>query len=298
MHKGISAVIAVILLLLITIAIVGFAFSFFQRTTQTATQTGEQQLGQQISQIGTHFVIDGVEKNQVYVRNIGTSPLSNLGFYVNNVAVNYAGPASLTQSAVGTYTLDATAVPTLDGSQVRVTSAGGVIDRMTLNFDNELLQNPGFENDLSGWIITGDATTYAVDASTPHSGVKSGRITNGLSFCNDYFYQDIPVNPNTNYAFSGWIKKTATTSGEGGPNFPGILVTQRDSTGNPWTNLMPVARSELTGGQHDWTQLVVNFNSGSNTILRFSFFMWWCYTGPGSNTGSIWYDDAKLFKLY
>ncbi len=64
--KGITPVIATILLLLITISMVGFAFVFFQRTTQTAARSGEEQLNQTTGQITTLFSIDGVDKNMVY----------------------------------------------------------------------------------------------------------------------------------------------------------------------------------------------------------------------------------------
>lgn len=291
MRKGITPVIAVILLLLITISIVGIAFTFFQRTTEAATTTGSRQIEQQVSQIGTQFAIDGVDKNRVYIRNIGTSPLSNLKFYVNNVDVNYTGPASLAPNSVGAYTLNATIISILDNSELRV-GGTGVSDKIVINFQNELLVNPGFENGVSEWLIAGDVAAHSADTTTAHSGIGSGKISNSPSYCNDYFYQDIPVTPNTDYAFSGWIKKTATTTGPDGNNYPGIWVTQRDAGGYPWVHL---AIANLTSGEYDWTQLAINFNSRSNTILRFSFFMWWC--SPG-NTGSIWYDDAKLFKLY
>ena len=106
MRKGISSVIAVILLLLVTISMVGFSFVFFSRTVGTATGSGEEQLSQQIQQIGTNFRLEGVDKNQVLIRNTGASSLAGLAFYVNNIWINYSGPASLAAGSVGTYFLD------------------------------------------------------------------------------------------------------------------------------------------------------------------------------------------------
>jgi hypothetical protein len=122
MQKGISAVIAVILLLLITISITGIAFIFFSRTQQSVQNATEQQLQQQTSLLGTNFAIDGTSQNQVYIRNLGTNSLANLSFYVNNVPVNYIGPASLAPNDVGVYTL----VNPPTGSATIVVTAGTV----------------------------------------------------------------------------------------------------------------------------------------------------------------------------
>ncbi len=78
--KGITPIVATILLLLITISMVGFSFVFVQRTAQTSTQAGETQLNQTISQIGTAFSIENVNNNKVYIRNRGTNALSGLNF--------------------------------------------------------------------------------------------------------------------------------------------------------------------------------------------------------------------------
>ena len=50
--KGLSDVIAVILLLLITIAIIGFAFVFFTKLSSTATNATQQQLDTELSKQG------------------------------------------------------------------------------------------------------------------------------------------------------------------------------------------------------------------------------------------------------
>ncbi len=134
MRKGVSSVIAVILLLLITIAIIGFAFVFFTKTVEISTEGGEEQLGQQIQQIGTNFQLEGVNKNQVFIRNMGATPLAGLAFYVNDVPVSYSGPASLAANAFGTYFLNDSQLAMLpDPAQLRVTSAGAS-SKMTANF--------------------------------------------------------------------------------------------------------------------------------------------------------------------
>ena len=84
--KGITPVIAIILLLLITISMVGFAFMWFTRMAETASQTGTLQLNQTIGQMTQRVRIDNINGNTLTIRNIGTQAISSssLAFYVDN----------------------------------------------------------------------------------------------------------------------------------------------------------------------------------------------------------------------
>jgi len=107
---------------LITIAITGFAYTFLFRTIQTTSNATHTQLQQQI---GTLFSIEGVDKNQVYIRNKGTVPLTGLAFYVNNVNVNYAGPAALNPSQIRAYFLNDSQLSMFpDQSEILIISPG------------------------------------------------------------------------------------------------------------------------------------------------------------------------------
>jgi flagellin-like protein len=85
--KGISPVIATILLLLITVAIVGIAFSFFSRTTSTTTATVEQQMNQQENQMAKLVVIDAYNATSVTIRSLSTGTVT-IGTTELNVYVN------------------------------------------------------------------------------------------------------------------------------------------------------------------------------------------------------------------
>ncbi|MCX6815558.1 MAG: type IV pilin [Candidatus Aenigmarchaeota archaeon] len=88
MKKGITPVIAVILLLLITIAMVGFAFVWFGRVMQSAGNSTEQSMNALTSQQAKRISIDNVNNAtwQVTVRNIGSQVIqtSDLAVYVDN----------------------------------------------------------------------------------------------------------------------------------------------------------------------------------------------------------------------
>jgi len=171
--KGISAVIAVILLL-ITIAIVGFAYTFFFRTVEATGNTTQQQLGQQTQQIGTLFSIESVDKNKVYVRNRGATPLTGLAFYVNNVNVNYAGLAALNASQLGTYFLNDSQLAMLpDPAQLRVTSAGAS-EQITADFYGRYT--------VGYWKFDEGGGTVALDSS---GNGNTGSLYNGTTICSN-----------------------------------------------------------------------------------------------------------------
>ena len=78
--KGISTIIATILMLLVLVAIIGVAFTWFMTTTsgmQTTTEERvsvlEEQLGRTIS---TDSIICSVTELKVYVRNTGTKQIN------------------------------------------------------------------------------------------------------------------------------------------------------------------------------------------------------------------------------
>ncbi len=126
MQKGITPVIAIILLLLITISIVGFSFMFFQRTTETASQSGEEQLKQQTASAGTQLRIEGASGNKVYIRNVGGSKIdkSALGFYADGAPKTVASATvdPLPPGQAGEYQLNDFLATTAE--TIKVTSGG------------------------------------------------------------------------------------------------------------------------------------------------------------------------------
>lgn len=125
MKKGITPVVATILLLLIVVAIVGYSFGFFQKIFSTASSATGSQLNQTTTQIGQSVNIDNAASSSVTVRNIGTASLatSDVGVYINNVPVNGAwDKATLAPSGTATYTYNATTCS--PGSTVKVTTSG------------------------------------------------------------------------------------------------------------------------------------------------------------------------------
>ena len=128
MKKGVSTIIATILLLLITIAIVGFAFGFFQRFFGTATGAGQQQLIVLQNQTGQAVRIEATTSTAAVIRNIGTVQLtpSQIGVFINSAPVGCTWTPSSTiipanNVSTCTFTGGSTCAP---GSALTVTTPG------------------------------------------------------------------------------------------------------------------------------------------------------------------------------
>ena len=107
--KGITPVISVILLLLVAIAIVGFAFGFFQRIFGVAGSGAEEQLKQSISQLSQGIWAENAKGTKVTVRNLGSQSVNanNFAIFVNGGAVSAScspatvSPGSITECTLG-----------------------------------------------------------------------------------------------------------------------------------------------------------------------------------------------------
>ncbi len=104
--KGISAVIATVLLLMIAIGVtylVGTWFSNVAATTTTGTSKGVKETMRQLTSC---VRIDSMAKNKIYIRNCGESGIidaSSLGVYLNGKFVNFTlSPPTITPGKIGT----------------------------------------------------------------------------------------------------------------------------------------------------------------------------------------------------
>lgn len=127
MRKGITPVIAVILLLLITISMVGFAFVWFSRITQSALAATENRTQTILSQQEQTIRVDNVNAaaRQVTIRATGSQSISNsnLKVYVSSILQACAWDApTLTPGSTITCTFTSACNP---GNPLRVTAPGG-----------------------------------------------------------------------------------------------------------------------------------------------------------------------------
>ena len=135
--KGITPVIAVILLLLITIAIIGFTSVFFQQTVTTGGEQAQQAAaGQANKALQTAEIVD-VSNGKVTIKNVGTEPIStdNVGVFVDGVPADvlpYGGAGEIAPGSSKTF--DVT-VPFGSGERTIVVSVPGNSQSTTMQLD-------------------------------------------------------------------------------------------------------------------------------------------------------------------
>ncbi|MDI6721791.1 MAG: hypothetical protein QMD85_05335 [Candidatus Aenigmarchaeota archaeon] len=131
--KGITPVIAIILLLLITISMVGFAFVWFSRVQQTSSQQIERQLQADIDRAAKKVAIEVLVPSttdvagSVMLRNIGTvaTKAGELKLYVNGTAAAGCDTLALAVGATGSCAIIVQKCDADSGVAVRVTAPGG-----------------------------------------------------------------------------------------------------------------------------------------------------------------------------
>ncbi|MGB8192909.1 MAG: polysaccharide lyase family 7 protein [Chitinophagaceae bacterium] len=124
------------------------------------------------------------------------------------------------------------------GVQTDNATAPEINNSVSLAAVSVAITNPGFEQDKTGW---GDPTLFAISTSDKHSGLKSAK----LSASGNRFQQAVPVTANTNYVLTAWILGKGTIGAKSGS-------TVLSSKGGTFSV---------------WTQVTVNFNSGSATSI-------------------------------
>ena len=125
--KGITPVVAVILLLLVTIAVVGFAFGFFQRILGVAAAAGENQTQETIIRGAKTVSIDNINPAgpSATVRNTGTQTIiaTDINIFVGPSLVTCVWspvmPLAPRASSTCTWTGSCTG-----GTQVRIVAPG------------------------------------------------------------------------------------------------------------------------------------------------------------------------------
>jgi hypothetical protein len=162
------------------------------------------------------------------------------------------------------------------------------------------IQNPGFETPVdflnSPWQKGGWKTNQAVfswlsgQGRNNSNGIKiySGPSTGSVQSNDIHAFQTLTLTPNTDYTFKAWVK-TVNVTQIANPNGKGACLSLIVD-GNPW----PPASIGLNG-TNNWTQLSLNFNSGSSGVITIACRLG--YTNADSE-GTAYFDDLKILPRY
>ena len=169
---------------------------------------------QLVQQGAVRFAIEGADKNHIYIRNIGTSPITVLNFYVEGNLIPYAGPASLGPGAVGTYNLDDGQLAQYPDPASLKVSGGSYQDQTAVSFYNKYAVAYWKFNEGSGSVAS-DSSTSGNNGAITGATWTAGRYSNGLNFAaaSQYVEKDLPDFTTSSLTVEFWIKPSVVSSG-------------------------------------------------------------------------------------
>jgi flagellin-like protein len=176
--RGVSAVIATILLLMITVALAATSYVWFSSVTSGVTSAGSNVTQKAVTGLLSEMNVESATPGMIYVRNTGDSVLDGFALYMNGVAVNITvNPSSLSPTQVATITLPGKYSGT-GSNTILITTAQGA--RVTTS--NTILFWDDFEDgSLAGWTnytYPGNLTcNISIINSTQYDGT-TGKVLN------------------------------------------------------------------------------------------------------------------------
>lgn len=166
-----------------------------------------------------------------------------------------------------------------------------------MSAQTNLLQNPGFEDDLSPW-AAGTGTGYTAPViltANPHSGAKLAAYE--LPAATTGFYQNVAISANTQYTLTFWYKaSTVRPAGNTQNNIFRLWSVMKDTAGAPVYNSATTADDPLRTNNGylpiaptEWTQHTVTFTShASAASIDVAFRSY--------GNGSSYVDDVQLVQ--
>ena len=124
--KGMSAIITVVLLVIITVALVGVVATNFQSLTQSSAQQAQQQVEASSERLTQTVRIESASSDKVVVRSTGTTAIqtSKLAVFIDSVLTTCAWDlTSIGQDQLATCTYDVSTTCS-SGTEIKVTAPG------------------------------------------------------------------------------------------------------------------------------------------------------------------------------
>ena len=197
--RGVSGVIVVILLLMISVALAGAAYTFLSATMASTTSSASSAVSATTSSMLTSFVIESVDVAKLYVRNTGQSDLSNISVYVNDALAHFnVTPSIIKAGQIGTVTIYDFIQANDD---IKVTTANGFLRRRTAPI--RAPKRVGcWKLDEGSGMTAYDSSGNGNSGSVNGASWISGKYGNALTFRGDG-YSDYVAFPASITAFGG-----------------------------------------------------------------------------------------------
>jgi len=285
--KGISDVIAVTMILMITIALASLGYIWFTGIFSSVSNISEQSVNQTTTSLLSQFKIEGASNGDIYVRNTGSADLSNLAVYVNDMLVNYTTsslvikPGEVGKLSIANYIGKSS-------NNIKLTSAQGItvetsVDKSFFCGNSSVSLCFTFDEDL---------TTVIKDASAnKNDGTRSGTIIGNFENTLDGFGLDCGGIPTSSYV-TGKIGSGLKMWATGGDS----LACASKGLGTPKSQgytILFYGKGQIKAGIWNGTQMV-SYISDVETG---------CRTSDGgidivaTCNGGNPYSDWKLFRV-
>ena len=101
--RGVSSIVAVVLILLIVIALAGLSYIFFTNVFQTVTEESGAEQFLDIASAG--LAIESNSNYDVFARNTGVKELTDFQVYINNEIAEFSGPTKMSPGEISKFTI-------------------------------------------------------------------------------------------------------------------------------------------------------------------------------------------------
>jgi hypothetical protein len=130
--RGISTVLAAILIVIIVVALVGLTYTFSVALFGVTAGAGERMTETGVTGLMAQMRVETISGNKIYIRNVGTTDLSNFTILVNNEKVQDFGvdPLIIESNQMGTITIN-DYIGTRENEITILSSEGGTITKKT-----------------------------------------------------------------------------------------------------------------------------------------------------------------------
>ncbi len=291
--RGVSEVIAIILILMITISLAGLAYMFMSTTMSDVTSSAGSTVDTTTSSMLTSFIIESMDIAKVYVRNTGQNSLTSLSVYVNDEPAVYNVTTPIAAGAVGTVTIYSF-IP--DGATVKVTSPNG--------FSTSKVAHP-CEKAVGCWDFDEGAGTVVYDSS-PYGNTgtlvngpvwTSGKYGGAITFdgTNDYInITGSSVKSGKDITVSFWVNpKTFGTDSYGNQI---IMLMDNCITNGYGISFRPSGYINVISGVNGTSSGEWHFQPGISTNTWYNFVFIWKSLGTSTSIQSIYINGQPTTR--
>ncbi len=300
---GVSEVIAIILILMITISLAGLAYMFMSTTMSDVTASAGSTVDSTTSSMLTSFTIESMDIAKVYIRNTGQNVLTDLSVYVNDKLATFNVTPSIATGQVGTITIyDFIA----EGDTIKVTSPSGF--STSKRAPDPCAKAVGcWKFDEGSGTAAYDSSPYGNDGTLNGPSWTSGKIGNGLGFdgTNDYMSigYDPSMLPTSSMTISLWVKlntlKNWNTIIGMNDNWDNGYWVQVNGNGALEVELKSIAQywdfsttpRYLTAG--DWKYIIITYDSSVGGRIYVDGVLWKSI----STLGTIYYGSPSNYLM-